>query len=76
MKVKILVEFEIEAKVDIQGKDFDNDALNENVCKSAASMAAWNNVCLTANGQDVTKEVEVHVDGFGKCKVKIGEEHE
>lgn len=71
MKVKIQVEFEIEA---IECDE--DDELSENVAKSAASLAAWHNLVFTSNGRNVVEQVEVHVDGFGKCQVKVGEEHE
>lgn len=66
MKVKILVEFEVTAGAEVTGS----------VAKSAASMAAWDNLCLTRNGIGVHDSVTVHVDGYGECEVKIGEEHE
>lgn len=66
MKVKIQIEFEVET-----GEDDD-----EAVAKSAASMAAWDHLCLTNTGQSVVDEVEVHVDGHGSYTVKLGEDHE
>lgn len=65
MKVTIPIEFEVETNV---------DELSEVVAKEAAHVAAWNALCMTQNGQDVTEEaVEAHVDGFGQCKVKLCE---
>lgn len=70
MKVKILIEFDVEV-----GDDADFE-LDESVAKSAASMAAWNNLCLTLNGLHVAETCGVHVDGYGECVVKLGEDHE
>jgi hypothetical protein len=66
MKVKILVEFEVD------------DTDDENVAKSAASMAAYHYLAFcdaigVNRGQD---ECEVHVDGHGEFTVRIGEDHE
>lgn len=69
MKIKIQVEFEVRS-------DVEDDELTEDVVKSAASLAAWNNLCLTNNGIQVVDEVTVHVDGFGECVVRVGEDHD
>jgi len=70
MKVKILVEFDVEPAYGVEGE------LTENYAKGAASMAAWNNLCLTLAGAGVAEEVRVHADGFGECIVRVGENHE
>jgi len=66
MKVKILVEFEVPKAED------------ENVAKSAASMAAYEYLafCSAIDVNRGREECEVHVDGYGKYKVRIGEDHE
>ena len=71
MKVRLSVEFDVEVTEPTEGME-----LTENQIKSAASIAAFDNLCLTMNGQDVCEDVEVHVDGFGTCTVKVGEAHE
>jgi hypothetical protein len=71
MKVKILVEFEVEPAEYEDGRE-----LTENYAKGAASMAAWHHLCLTLTGVGVAEDVVVHADGFGDCRVRIGEEHE
>jgi len=69
MKVKILVEFEVEA--------LENKAdLDEAAAKAAASIAAYDHLALTWNGQDLTGQAIVFVDGFGECSVAVGEDHE
>lgn len=76
MKVKILVEFEVEP-VDDEGWD-DDDQHNEQVAKSAASLAAYDYLSLVeVSGYSTdTDKVTVHVDGFGECLVSLGENHE
>lgn len=64
MKVRILVEFVVEGTDD------------EVVAKSAASLAAWNNLVLTENGQDVVERVAQHVDGHGEYEVLVSDDHE
>ena len=69
MKVKILCEFEVES---------DEGGLTPEVAKSAASSAAWNYLTLiecSGYGTD-TQAVTVHVDGFGECRVSLGDDHE
>lgn len=71
MKVKILVEFEVTT-------DVEDGELTEDVAKSAASQAAYDFLSFVkVSGRTTDVEsVEVHVDGFGECKVSIGEDHE
>lgn len=71
MKVKIWIEFEVEA-VD------DDEELTEDIAKSAASVAAYDFLSFVkVSGMSTDSEqVDVHVDGFGECKVSIGEDHE
>lgn len=66
MKVKILVEFEVDGTDD------------EDVAKSAASMAAHHflSFCTISGVNSDTDEVEVHVDGHGDFKVRIGTDHD
>jgi hypothetical protein len=65
MKVTIPVSFEVET-----GED---DELTEQVAKSAAGQASFDflSFCTVSGVNTDTEEVEVHVDGFGKCKVKL-----
>lgn len=68
MKVKILCEFEVTCD--------DEDELSEDVAK-AAEQAAYDYLSfveISGRSTDV-ESVTVHVDGFGKCTVSIGEEH-
>lgn len=66
MKVKIGVEF------DVSGVD------EEDVAKAAASLAAYNYLtfCEISGVRTDTDEVTVHVDGYGKCTVRLGENHD
>ncbi len=73
MKVKILVEFEVETNV------YDDEApLTEDVAKAAASQAAYDflSFCTVSGVNTDTEAVTVHVDGHGECQVKLGEDHE
>lgn len=63
MKVKILVEFDV-------------DTEDENEARAAASVAAYHNLCFTLNGLQVVEEVSVHVDGVGEIEVCLGEDHD
>ena len=65
MRVKILVEFEV-----------DTDDVGE--AKAAASMAAYDYLtfCTISGVNSDTKEVTVHVDGCGDRIVRLGEDHE
>lgn len=66
MKVKILVEFDVP------------DTDDENVARSAASMAAYDYLSF-CNATGVNRGLdacEVHVDGHGDFTVRIGEDHE
>jgi len=69
MKVKILCEFEVTSD--------EEDELTEDVAKSAAEQAAFDFLAfVTVSGRNTDVDsVKVHVDGFGKCDVSIGEEH-
>ena len=73
MKVKIAIEFEVEP-----ADDDCCDELTENEAKSAASVAAYDYLSLVkVSGYSGDSEsVEVHVDGFGKCRVSIGQDRE
>jgi hypothetical protein len=66
MKVKIGVEFNVP------------DVDEEDVAKAAASMAAYNylSFCEISGVRTDTDEVTVHVDGYGECKVRLGEDHD
>lgn len=73
MKVKILVEFEVETELD----DIEHGELTESRARSAASEAAYQHLCFTKNiGFASLESIEVDVDGFGECTVRIGEDHE
>ena len=74
MKVKILVEFEVESLEDEE----ECGPLTEQVAKGAASQAAFDflSFCTVSGVNTDTDEVEVHVDGHGKCTVKLGEDHD
>ena len=73
MKVRILIEFDVES---LEDEEEDEDEFTENVAKGAASQAAWDHLTLSRNGVNLADDVEVHVDGFGRCRVKVGEAHE
>lgn len=68
MRVKIEIEFEIET-------DVDDDELTEDVAKTAAELAAFDYLAFVKiSGQSTDSErVEVHVDGFGECFVRLVE---
>ena len=70
MKVKILVEFEVES--------LEDEDLTENHAKGAASMATYDYLSLVkvSGYTSDTPVVQVHVDGFGECRVSLGEDHE
>lgn len=69
MRVRILVEFDVQP--------LEDDELTENDAKAAASHAAWNYLALEKTaGYDGVESVNVHVDGYGKCRVSLGEDHE
>jgi hypothetical protein len=65
MKVKIGIEFEV-------------DTEDEDLAKSAASVAAWEylSFCKNTGYSTGVEEVTVHVDGHGNIDVKIGEDHD
>ena len=65
MRVKIGIEFEV-------------DTDDEGVAKSAASQAAYDHLAfieISGYSSD-TETVEVQVDGHGKVKVKLGQDHD
>lgn len=72
MKVKI--EFEVTTDLDEEA----HGELTEARAKSAASEAAYQYLAFVkvAGYTSAADEVEVHVDGFGACTVKLGEDHE
>lgn len=72
MKVKLLVLVEF----DVAGAE--GDELTEDQAKEAASQAIFDYLTFrTISGANTdTKEVEVHVDGYGTCLVRLGEDHE
>lgn len=74
MKVKILVEFEVEGLAD----EAENGELTEGIAKSAASCAVWGYLSFVeiSGYSSDTETVNVHVDGYGDCRVRIGEDHE
>ena len=74
MKVKILIEFEVSTDLDEE----EHGELTQNHATSAASLAAFDYLSFVAmSGYSTDPEsVEVHVDGFGPCTVKIGEDHQ
>ncbi|KKM22710.1 hypothetical protein LCGC14_1622510 [marine sediment metagenome] len=71
MKVKLQVEFDVEPK-------YDADGFDENVARAAASQAVYDYLTFcTVSGENTdTDAVRVHVDGFGPCVVRRGEDHE
>jgi len=71
MKVKLLVEFDVTSEVD-------GDELSEAHAKSAASQAVYDYLALVkvSGYTSEADEVTVHVDGYGACEVKLGEDHE
>ena len=75
MKVKILIEFEVEAG---EEEDPEMVTLDEGIAKGAASVAAYDYLSFcTATGVNAgTEEVTVHVDGYGSCLVRIGADHD
>jgi hypothetical protein len=75
MKVKILIEFEVEG---IDEEDPDMVGLDEAIAKGAASQAAYDylSFCTVSGVNTDTEEVTVYVDGYGTCKVRLGSDHE
>jgi hypothetical protein len=73
MKVKILIEFEVEGIDEAIGH-----RLDEAIAKGAASQAAYDylSFCTVSGVNTDTEEVTVHVDGYGTCKVRLGSDHE
>ena len=69
MKVKIGIEFEVEGL---------EEELDEEQAKCAASVAAWDYLAFVeiSSYSTDTEWVEVHLDGYGKCRVRVGEEHD
>jgi hypothetical protein len=76
MRVKILIEFEVEPAPDVDPEDA--EGFDESTAKGGASMAAYNYLtfCENSGFNTDTEAVTVHVDGFGECVVKLGENHE
>jgi hypothetical protein len=74
MKVKILIEFDVDGCEDEE----EDGPLTENIAKAAASMAAYDflTFCTVSGVNTDTEEVVVHVDGYGQCEVRLGEDHE
>ena len=74
MKVKILVEFDVTSNEDPD----ECGELTEAVAKGAASQAAWDYLAFVkiAGYSSSAEKASVNVDGFGKCSVAIGEDHE
>lgn len=72
MKVKIPIEFEVEP-VDVE----EGDEMSEGNARDAADLAAWHHICFAEHtGTSHMREeevVEVHVDGFGKCRVRLAQ---
>ncbi|RPJ59094.1 MAG: hypothetical protein EHM12_07220 [Dehalococcoidia bacterium] len=68
MLVSIPVAFEVESL-----ENDDENELTKKIAASAADLAAFNYLSFTkVSGVTTDSEtVEVHVDGFGKCKVRI-----
>lgn len=69
MRVKVLVEFDVEQI----GAAFE---LSEKDAREAAASAIFNNLCLTKVGLDVVEHVDVGVQGYGKCRVKVVDGYE
>lgn len=72
MKIKILVEF------DVEPLDDPDDEFCEQYARSAASQAVYDflTFCTVSGVNTDTDSVEVHAEGFGDCRVKLGEDHE
>lgn len=68
MLVSIPVAFEVESL-----ENDDENELTQKIAASAADLAAFNFLSFTkvSGITPDSDEVEVHVDGFGKCKVRI-----
>lgn len=73
MKVKILIEFDVEPV-----NASEDGELGCEWAKGAASMAAHEHLTFNTpgNGNYGTEDCIVHVDGYGECLVKIGTDHE
>lgn len=69
MKVKIMVEFDVDGLEDHE--------LTESDARSAASQAAYDYLtfCTVSGYNDDADEVEVTADGYGKCSVRLGDDH-
>jgi hypothetical protein len=72
LKTRILIEFDVEPLEE----DLGEGEFNEQIAKGAASQAAFDFLTFCTVSGVNTDSVEVHVDGFGKCRVKLGEDHE
>jgi hypothetical protein len=53
-----------------------DDVLTEDEAKDAARLAVWNYLTFTETGMDTKDVVDVYVDGFGECRVRLQEEDE
>lgn len=71
MRVSIPVVFEVESLED----DDETGELTTKIAESAADLAAFNFLSFVKVSGITTDsdDVEVHVDGFGKCKVRLAE---
>ena len=70
MRVTIPLAFNVEV---VDGMA-DDDELTIEQAKDAAIMAAFDYLILTNNGVNNVDSVEIHVDGFGLCRVTIEED--
>lgn len=52
-------------------EDIADDELTEGQAKDAAFMAVWDYITFTETGMDTVDVVQVHVDGFGLCRVRL-----
>jgi hypothetical protein len=70
VNVKIGIEFKVLSA--------DGDEIDEETAKAAASLAAYHylSFCKVSGVHTDTPEVEVHVDGFGECRVALGGDHD
>ena len=83
MKVKIAIEFDVEPLEPGEDESAEGvaewmDEFDESVARSAASVAAYDYLSLVKVFGVTTDsaQVEVHVDGFGPCRVQLGKNHE
>jgi len=71
MRVAIPISFEVESLEDAD----ESGELTQKIAESAADLAAFNYLSFVKVSGFTTDSdaVEVHVDGFGKCKVCLAE---